>query len=373
MFFGIDSQHPHGGAIFFSGVVENRIDPKKLGRVRIRIMGIHTKDKQLNEELGRGFLSDDLPWAYVMRPVTSAAMDGIGETPLGLVEGTWVFGIARDGRVMNDLLIIGVTGGMPEEPPYTGDKLPKGEQEIGFQDPREESDISTSPRKYNKEFDRDPGYPDQKIPMGRYPQEKFLNEPDINRLARGEKLDDTILEEKKTGKMRFGEGDEDKRKRKEGIVTASGSTWDEAESPYAAEYPYNNVIESESGHVREMDDTPGHERIHEYHRWGTYYEIDEKGNRQLKVVGKNRTVIMDDDNIYIEGDGNITTKGSWNLLSLDEIKVKAIKDISIEALLEIEITSIKGVNITSAKEVKITSPKVSLISADANVNGTPIV
>ena len=38
---------------------------------------------------------------------------------------------------------------------------------------------------------------------------------------------------------------------------------DEPETPYAAEYPHNHVYESEAGHIREMDDTPAKERIHE--------------------------------------------------------------------------------------------------------------
>ena len=42
---------------------------------------------------------------------------------------------------------------------------------------------------------------------------------------------------------------------------------------------FNKVFETESGHIREYDDTSGHERIHERHRTGTSYEIDKDGNK----------------------------------------------------------------------------------------------
>ena len=35
------------GFIWFTGVVEDRNDPDKLGRVRVRCLGYHTEDKKL--------------------------------------------------------------------------------------------------------------------------------------------------------------------------------------------------------------------------------------------------------------------------------------------------------------------------------------
>jgi hypothetical protein len=67
------------------GVVEDRKDPEKLGRCKVRIIGYHTEDT--------GILpSSDLPWALPMTPITSASTSGIGSTPVGPVEGTWVVG-----------------------------------------------------------------------------------------------------------------------------------------------------------------------------------------------------------------------------------------------------------------------------------------
>ena len=68
---------------YFFGVVEDRQDPLKMGRVRIRAFGVHTEDRSK-------IPTEDLPWATPIMPYTSASISGIGESPTGPVEGTWV-------------------------------------------------------------------------------------------------------------------------------------------------------------------------------------------------------------------------------------------------------------------------------------------
>ena len=58
-------------------------------------------------------------------------------------------------------------------------------------------------------------------------------------------------------------------------------------STYAPVYPYNNVYETESGHIKEYDDTPGVERITERHKSGTRYEIDPNGTKNETIVRDN--------------------------------------------------------------------------------------
>ena len=50
------------GFIWFVGVVEDREDPERIGRVRVRCLGFHTEDKT-------SLPTEDLPWAHVMHPV----------------------------------------------------------------------------------------------------------------------------------------------------------------------------------------------------------------------------------------------------------------------------------------------------------------
>ena len=92
---------------FYTGVVENRQDPLFLGRCQVRVVGLHTEDK--NE-----LPTSALPWAYPMGPITSASMNGIGHTPLGPVEGSWVMIIFRDIEKQQPIMM-GTIGGIPQQ------------------------------------------------------------------------------------------------------------------------------------------------------------------------------------------------------------------------------------------------------------------
>lgn len=88
------------GFNWWIGVVEDRMDPEKMGRVRVRIFGYHTDDKSY-------LPTKDLPWAVPIQPITSAAISGIGSSPLGPVEGTWVVGFFLDGEDCQQPAIFG--------------------------------------------------------------------------------------------------------------------------------------------------------------------------------------------------------------------------------------------------------------------------
>lgn len=92
--------------MFYVGVVENRLDPLKLGRCQVRVVGVHTDDKSQ-------LPTSALPWAHPMQPITSAAISGIGHTPVGPVEGTWVMVIFRDQDNQMPVML-GSIGGIPQ-------------------------------------------------------------------------------------------------------------------------------------------------------------------------------------------------------------------------------------------------------------------
>ena len=73
-------------------------------------------------------------------------------------------------------------------------------------------------------------------------------------------------------------------------------------SPYkSAEYPFNHVYESESGHVFEIDDTTGGERLFRQHASGTYEEIVADGTKTVKVFGDNYELIAKGSNVFVKG------------------------------------------------------------------------
>jgi hypothetical protein len=250
------------------GVVESRDDTKhpdgiKLGRVRVRIIGLHSPHVMPDDTVGEGIPTEELIWAYPLMPVNNAAMQGIGSSPTGIVEGTHVMGFARDGKAYQDLVIMGTVNGQHSRVYNTGTE--------GFCDP-----------------------------SGKYPLPEKLNESDVNRLARNENKDKTIVKTKNDSRTL-------------GVPIAHGSTWDQPISPYAAVYPFNHVTESESGHIKEVDDTDGQERLHEYHKTGTFSEIDFEGNKVTKVVKDNYEIIIGNDFVNVSGNCNINITGNSTL------------------------------------------------------------
>lgn len=83
----------------------------------------------------------------------------------------------------------------------------------------------------------------------------------------------------------------------------------EPESAYAAKYPYNKVIDTPGGHAIELDDTPGEERIHIYHKSGTYIEINKEGQTVRKSVGNDFQIVALDSDVYVGGKSNVYILG----------------------------------------------------------------
>lgn len=513
--------------IFYTGVVENRRDPTRLGRCQVRIVGLHTENRaDLPTEL--------LPWAYPMQPITSAAMNGIGYTPLGPVEGTWVVVFFRDQECQQPIMM-GTLGGIPQNaeisPDFKNDgddyliKTDGGTTEQSTQQetlqpatgttapetttkpvvneyigPLTEEDIakykiniarlettsepdgaldftltgtvgqqnygvvnaqgnvgkyqlngiilntlgyvtnvlnangeSTPPSNqkladdtiwvgkagltsvgyflgnaetqenimdewtrhnyaqlkakgvvddttdkkvilgylsasHSDGVDRalalkngkdlqdgfgktttdlykngysaidgdQPTTLPQNVPVGadpatvplgekrpdgtisdgtpsggvvygfsdpskKYPLKDFLNEPDTNRLSRNDMIEKTIVAIK------------DATRTQKIPIAIDNATWNQPESPYNSQYPFNHVFQSESGHVQEFDDTPENERIHTYHKSGTFTEVDVNGTQVNKIVGDGYQIIDRNGYVYVKGAHDLTVDGVTNL------------------------------------------------------------
>ena len=159
-----------------------------------------------------------------------------------------------------------------------------------------------------------PGFQD---PFEIYPRKKWLNEQDVSRLARNEKIDQTIQKAKEQTLIK-------------GVGTAGGGRWSEPKSPYAAKYPLNHVYQSESGHTVEYDDTPDAERIHIYHRAGSFVEFHPDGTVVYKSVKDQFEITVADRNIYVGGTCNITVVGDTNIYTKGVMNVESDGDMNIK-------------------------------------------
>jgi hypothetical protein len=84
---------------WFVGTVINIHDPEQLGRIQVRIFGIHPDNTELTSH-------DDLPWASVASPITEGGSSGIGANT-GIKPRAQVFGIFLDGKHSQVPLILG--------------------------------------------------------------------------------------------------------------------------------------------------------------------------------------------------------------------------------------------------------------------------
>lgn len=199
------------GFRWFVGVVEDRDDPEKQGRVRLRIYNVHGDKVETP--------TSTLPWAITLLPGTSASLNQVGVSATGLQIGSTVFGFFIDGNEATMPMIFGVMPG-------------KG---------------------------------------------------DIPKLATGLNTTDKPL------------------------------LGPEPVSTFNAKYPYNKVTQTESGHVIEVDDTPNFERLHTFHKSGTYSEISEDGRRVNKIVGDDYEIVVKNKTVYINGNMTIEVNGNYNL------------------------------------------------------------
>jgi hypothetical protein len=241
-----------------------------------------------------------------MMPTTASGTSGIGDTPHGLMEGSWVVGFFRDGPSAQDPIIMG-------------------------------SIASKSSAR-----DTNLGFSSRSFPRGEY-----VDQSDVNRSARKSTY--------KTG--------ESFQSRKQGttvdpVKTAvppkvstvapdqadsyyAESTWNQlsALNDHVPEYPYNKVNETESGHVFEIDDTPGNLRLNKQHASGSYEEIYNDGTRQVKIIGDDYEVILNNKNIHIKGNMNMTVDGDVRQLVYGNYHLEVEKDYTI--------------NVKGSKQVKI--------------------
>jgi len=520
----------------YTGCVENRMDPLKLGRCQVRVVGVHT-------HLKADLPTEDLPWAHPMQPLNSAAISGIGFSPTGPVEGTWVVIYFRDYPDNQQPVILGTVGGIPQEfgsideddlslllkddygvakngtqvttdasgtilssgdvgepqeqsttPDYSGLRPVRDFSEVsskgialikqfegleleayqdsvgvwtvGYGTTRINGVAVQANRRITKEeaekylledlkkqflpgvkrdvkalvsqsmvdalccfaynlgngnlknstllselnagnyenaaarfndwvkaggkvlkglvtrrnaeralflsdgipniaggltpvaqeqvpvgqsytdskgntIERSTGLSNQgsssqygfRDPTGKYPL--YTNEPDTHKLARNEDITNTIVFKKDASRDKSVE------------IANSTETWDQSPNPYNAQYPFNHVYCSESGHIFEFDDTPNSERINLHHKSGTFSEIDANGTRVNRIVGDGYEILERNGYVHIIGSQYVTIEGS------QKVKVKNALDLEVDGATTINIYNNATVNVSGNAKMSV--------------------
>lgn len=313
------------GFFWFIGVVEDRMDPLKLGRVRVRPFGWNTENKQETS-------TESLPWATVMAPTTDASNSGVG-TNSKLLEGSWVIGFFMDGNECQRPIVMGSLPGLQARPANSN---------VGFSDPRKtfENPVPVS----EAEFEVGSPVIITNEESKSYP--RYNNEPGTSRLARGENLEQTINPQREAHRAIHQEIPTSNHTAAEGSDSEiPGGEFSEPELPYATQYPYNQVIQTEAGHVIELDDTPGAERINIFHRSGSNVEIHPDG----KVVQHK-------------------SNDSYDLMDTNEfVHVGATSNKTVQRQMRLKIVS-EGLVVEAADKMSITVHGNCNLKVDGDVN-----
>lgn len=255
----IDSGVGLKNPLFFVGAVEDNVDPRLEGRVRVRAFGVHGTPDEVPRDL--------LPWAIVAK----GDYDPNGSPGSGLpAVNSWVFGVFLDGRDCQVPLVLGL---IPTQfmDPVTPETI--REQGWGYIPPKDAEILA----------------------RGSAPED--IGEPQNDRLSRGERLEETYVLSQETGRAL-------------GVkIGGTDTTWDEPGSAYGAQYPYNRVIKTKS-HSIELDDTPGAERIMIHHSSGSFIQIDSRGTTTEKTVSDKYEVVDRKQHVVIGGMSTVTILGN---------------------------------------------------------------
>jgi hypothetical protein len=147
----------------------------------------------------------------------------------------------------------------------------------------------------------------------------------------------------------------------------SVTTWSEPASAYAAQYPFNRVIETAAGHSIELDDTPGGERIMIWHRDGSYIQISSTATTH-KNMGDAYNIHERNHHVYIKGTNIVTIDGDSHVL----VKGNKVEEIQGDYRQivhgSIQMGAARSVEINGATRTDIRSAALALDSNVENLN-----
>ena len=343
------------GFVWWTGIVEGRRDPLKLGRIQVRCFGWHTeyrKDDKEGEAGSYGTIEcEDLLWA---QPILSANWYQNTQVPK---EGEMVIGFFIDGEDAQHPFYLGVIPSIPSKN-FFEDKLNWQEKK-----PKDTNSAFVDPGNSYNEAKVD----ERPIPLYAidpitneagptlYPAREDLDKPTTSRLSRNEDLENTpiIMSSARENGLEYGD----------------------------VQYPYNSSLSSESGHYFDIDDTPNGERIMLLHKCGSFIEFSSNGH--VRIFATNNLILMANNTVYIEAckeDIKLTAKlGIYETANTKNIQeVAKLGNISENAKLNISETAGGSITETAGGGVSVTavggiSNKASTIedTAGAVIHNTP--
>ena len=177
---------------------------------------------------------------------------------------------------------------------------------------------------------------------GKFPRSEYLGVASTNLSARGLKKNELV----------FG-----------------GSTTDlnlDIEDLPASEYPYNQVRETITGHVTEIDDTPGRERMLFKHATGSGVDMRPDGTVIINTRYNRIEITGNDQKVIVQGDGDIHYHGNLKL------NVSGDMDVEVGGNYNLKVHGDKREDIRGSYQQKVRENHETTITENKStfVNGT---
>lgn len=327
--------------IQISNNIDGIIQQQILGQATDRI--VTRLQEQLRRVLpadGLGIINFDSLAAILIQGITPAVSTGISTAVGGFTDV--IFGRAQIPRITTDSIQTFFRGGSSDQALDRIDEVFTSSTATKALEEGKKFDINSSDNQEKLEV-LEKGFTD---PNANYPTKEYAGISETNKLAQGD-VRGTIVQEKNTNRM-------------QGAKLPSGEAWNEPESAYRGAYPYNKVTETESGHIIEIDDTPGSERIHLYHRSGTYVEIDANGSVIKRTKGSSYEIIDRNGKISIAGRADISVNGACNIFVGNDANIEVEGDVNLTCFNDITAQAGGTINLSATEEVNITSANINI-------------
>lgn len=194
-----------------------------------------------------------------------------------------------------------------------------------------------------------PGFND---PTGQFPKEEYRGKPSTAEEVRGLNGGDGFVPQTYSGKSTTGAS---------GFPVAGDTgTFGAPESPYAPQYPFNNVKKSTSGHMIEFDDTPGAERVHLFHKSGSRIEMSAKGGVVQETMGNDHKFVAGDAYTGVQGDTYISSVGDINMRTTTDMLLHSDGSMNLQTNNDMSLSIAGDFDLSVGDEIQIKASKIKI-------------
>lgn len=147
----------------------------------------------------------------------------------------------------------------------------------------------------------------------------------------------------------------------------------EPKMAFKAKYPYNKVLTTESdggkGHILEVDDTSGAERLLAWHKKGTYAEINQDGRLVIKAVDDSYIITVGDGIIHCGGNLTIVVVGSAGIAVGGNAAIEVVGNLTANIGGDLTVNSVAGnTSIVTVGSTSVQSEGDILIKSESSIN-----